>query len=330
MDIDAAALAEDLQSLWKREGVRGEWQEKRSYPQLRRACRVSEQDSPRQMERKLHATIERLMDDQHTDRVTLLTALGRRPQADQKTLEKRLEALALERHQAGGPYVSVRTIWRQLAAARDRFVRAAVADARASAAANQVGYVVVALRLTLSIIDGRVQVGARRRIRVTQDRLHAIGGSFGLPRPLPAGGTPTIAVVSGGLRCDQVYWREGAIHYTVELLQPLAAGQVHEFELRYDLPPEQPIDPHCVISPTTPFEEFNLSVCFDPRRLPERVWKVDGVTYRGVDECPEADGILALDPSGRVHARFVDIHVGLNYGIAWDEKQSRQSDTASR
>jgi hypothetical protein len=312
MDIDATALKEEVGRLCRRGAARDAQLRQHLGDNLRRLANISESDLTGQIPIRLSSLVERCLGDHAEERETLLTALGLHPPAQHATLNGRLVWLANKR------YVAPRTMRRRLEDAIDAFVHAAVALACASATADELGYIVDMFDGTVTFDGCRTRCIERRRVRVVRDQLSVIRCRFGVPSPRRGGDEFgfNVDLVYGGVRCD-VGYQTSVVEYGVEVPRPLDAGDLHEFEITYELPAAQPMDPYYVVRPAAPFGSVSLTVRFDPRRVPERVWQINGVLRREIDGCPPDDQLLSLEPTGCVRATFHDGYEGRMYGIAW-------------
>jgi hypothetical protein len=313
MNLDAKALAKAVRRLCKGEGARIPSRWRRVDLHVAHVCGITECDLPGQMPRKLAHAVDRLLPDHPGEKELLLTALGLDPAARQDSLEVRLDQLVRKR------FLSDRTMRRRLDDAIDVFVRAAVAEERASAAAGDVCYMVDNFDATAAFDGDKIRVIERRKIRSTKDQLCVVTCWLGVLQAPLEEDEPAFRVelVSGGLRCE-VSRQPGAVEVRIELAQPLDAGQMHEFEISYELPLSQLRGPYYVVQPVTPFGTVSLAIRFDPRRVPIRAWRIDGVMPPQVDSYPADGGELLLDPSACVRATFRDVHPGRAYGIGWD------------
>jgi hypothetical protein len=52
-------------------------------------------------------------------------------------------------------------------------------------------------------------------------------------------------------------------------------------------------------------------------RVPRRVWRIDGIPPRAIDDFDPRDQLLTPDRLGEVAAAFSGLRQGLSYGIRW-------------
>jgi hypothetical protein len=316
MDVDAEALKEEVRLLCRRLAARNPSLWLRVGPQLRRISGITEQDTPGQIRSKLAKAIERSMADHTEEMETLQTALGLHPLAAQYALDRRLDSLAKRRH------LALRTMHRRLDEAIDLFVRTAQAAARDSSAAGDLGYIVDNFDSTFAVVGERARIVERRKIRSTREDLRVVRCLLGVPRPPQGEDEPgfTVELVHGGLHCI-VHREGGAVACDIELREPLDEGQMHEFEIAYEVPSSL-LGPFYVVQPATPFGTVSMVVRFDPRRVPTRVWQVEGAMPSDVEgrTCTADGPALAPDPSAQVRATFHKVREGRCYGVAWTQR----------
>ena len=158
-----------------------------------------------------------------------------------------------------------------------------------------------------------------RRIAATRDGLDRIMIGFSAPVSRP--GHPPVAgvqLVDGGRFVpDEELSTASYLTGRLELPRPLAAGQRHEYELLVTGPPLAEMRPYYVFTPLWPCDRFRLVALFDPAAPPARIWCVDGVPTRPLDDFAADDVGLALDGDGRLEVAFDHLQVGLSYGIQW-------------
>ena len=75
--------------------------------------------------------------------------------------------------------------------------------------------------------------------------------------------------------------------------------------------------PHYVVQPLRPCEKLDLIVRFDPERMPDAVYRIDGLPPRTVDSPPSRDALTEVNRLGEACAEFNELHQGLAYGVRW-------------
>lgn len=308
MDVSVDALVKEIRKLCRREGARDPSKLLDMSPELRYVCGVTEWDQPDQIAEKLHSTVMRLLPSDRSE--ILLTALGL-GSADHGSRESRFRSLT------GTLHVGERTLQRRLDDTIMVFARAARAEACATWAARRTGHAMEAFSGAVSFLGNRTTFVERRKIKVTDTELGVIRGGGGIL--LPADGEAPdlrVTVTDGGQFDGDVIWQGGHFDYRVKPPAPLPKGAVHEFEVKLEFVDAR-LAPRYVVQPDVPFGVCELLVCFDPRRLPVQVWRVDEALYQEIDSCPSNGALLSLDPSGRVRVTCRPTQLGRAYGLAW-------------
>jgi hypothetical protein len=323
VQLDKSTLVDEIMALWKGPAARDPSRLEQLGPQLRHACGITDQDTPRQMGPKLRGAIEQMLDDRPELKISLLARLGLHPGALHKTPGRRLDWAA---SQIG---YSARTTGRRAETARDAFAQLAAATANVSPMAAHPGFILRSFRGDLILTGDRPRFVERREITVTVEELPAIPAAFAILLPAP-GYEPTfdIAVTSGGTECYDIQRRMRAVRYLVRPYRPLMRGETHGFEVELSLPDWCLLASHYVLAPRTKIHSSDVSVVFNPIHLPDSVWRVNGALPGEVDHCPP-DGPDQLDPSGRLCASFRSIEQGCHYGIAWSWASSVGTDDAA-
>jgi hypothetical protein len=102
----------------------------------------------------------------------------------------------------------------------------------------------------------------------------------------------------------------------VRLPKSLRAGERHEYGVRFAAFPRALMPPFYVLTPLQPCERFTVRVRFGAD-VPKRIWQVDGIPPRAIDDYEPANGLLAADQLGEVSLEFSRLHQGLSYGMRW-------------
>jgi len=105
--------------------------------------------------------------------------------------------------------------------------------------------------------------------------------------------------------------------FVVRLPAPLRAGDRHEYGVRFAAFPRALMRPYYVLTPLQPCTSFSVRVRFGAGSAPERIWRVDGIPPRALDDYEPADGVLAADRLGEVALDFSRLQQGLSYGVRW-------------
>jgi hypothetical protein len=318
MPIDSEALADELRRLRKNRAMLNPKLSGVIGPQTRHAFGVEESDNVAVIRRKATARIDRLLPDDAQERLrtAALAALALLPQTDQRNLTDREIWLAEQLN------CDKRTARRRVTTAFSRLVDSLVEDDYASHLPERPrddGFMVRLFRATMRLDTQPPELYEQRTILVTADRLDAIICRLTVPRT-----TPTVARNNVGVRAlagGRITGsnRRSAEHFefTLEPPHPLQRGDVHEYCLVFTIPIGQPMRPHYVFQPLVPCERFELTVRFDPTRLPTSIWWVDGVAPRLLDADPPDADDLRPDRDGALHRTFTGPRQGMAYGVRW-------------
>ena len=103
----------------------------------------------------------------------------------------------------------------------------------------------------------------------------------------------------------------------LRLPQPLAVGEHHEYGLVLSAFPRRWLRPYYVLTPLRRCDHFLLRAKFDRVTAPAKIWQLNGVPARVVDEFAPTLDVLDLDAVGEVHVEFHALRQGLSYGIQW-------------
>lgn len=110
---------------------------------------------------------------------------------------------------------------------------------------------------------------------------------------------------------------ESFFRQVVALASPLKSGQKHTYLLSVSLPEGQLLSPHYVHVPFRRSDHFELRVQFDPTRVPEQIWVLNGVPtaviYEQQPNCPT----IQPDKYGELLVRFENLKNGFGYGVCW-------------
>jgi hypothetical protein len=325
VSLDSQALTRELLFLRKNAATRHPRLLSRLGPQVRALCGITERDNIALARRKIAARFRELpkgqkLGDQEDDLcLAVEAAYALHPEADHRLLEDRTRWLAQ------GLRCDERTARRRI----DDVV-AVLVDAAAEAgdrldghvAASSDGWYVQTFRAIMRLDTPTPELTEQRTIAVTQDGVKKIECRFSLPR---AGTDPSAshdvhAEVLDGVRivgCE----RTGDEHFcfTLELPESLMIGDTHDYSLLFRLPEGQPMRPHYVFQPLRHCERFELTVRFDPKRVPRRIWLLDEAPPRAIDSAQPGCEALLVGPSGEVSLTFPRLRQGFGYGVRWSQ-----------
>jgi hypothetical protein len=323
MSLDSQEVARELLFLRKSAATRHPRLLSRLGPQIRALCGITDQDNIAMARRKIAARFRALLmsqkfGDQEGDlRLAMEAAYALHPEADHRLLEDRTrwlaERLVCEERTARRRIDDVVAILVDAAAeAGDRL--------NGHAAASSDGWYVQTFRAIFRLDTPTPELVEQRTIVATQDQVRQIECHFSLPRAGTdrSASHDVRAEALDGVRivgCE----RSGDEHFrfTLELPEPLMIGDTHDYSLLFRLPEGQPMRPHYVFQPLRHCERFELTVRFDPARLPEHVWLLDGVPPRVIDDGQPGCEALVVGPAGEVSLTFPRLRQGFGYGVRW-------------
>jgi len=107
--------------------------------------------------------------------------------------------------------------------------------------------------------------------------------------------------------------------FVLQLPRPLHAGERHEYGARFTGVPRSIMRPFYVLTPLQPCERFTVRVRFGDD-VPKRIWRVNGIPARAIDEFEPPDDVLEADRLGEVALEFARLHQGLSYGMHWSSQ----------
>lgn len=182
------------------------------------------------------------------------------------------------------------------------------------------GWYVDRLRSTLRLTTDPVQLLEERVVVATREGLDSVAVSWSVPKTslAPAGYQVEVELIYGGELqpsaelSTPTYW---AGH--ILLPRPLHVGEHHEYHVRVNTLERRHLRPYYVLSPHRRCDEFDLRVKFDVRERPKRIWQLNGVPYRLMDDEMPREPDLPIDNVGEVQVRFRNPRQGLNYGVQW-------------
>jgi len=172
---------------------------------------------------------------------------------------------------------------------------------------------------TIMRVDGDIVESEQdRRIVSTRDGLTEVMAWLDLPSDTNQPGSELRAEIRYGGRLLRKEQQSGnRFNLMVQLPKPLQPGEEHEYGLILRMPRHMLKRPHCLVTPECQFGRFDLTVRFDPARLPEWIRRVDGETVRTFDHPRPIGELLVPDAAGEVHQEFRDLALYLGYGIQW-------------
>jgi hypothetical protein len=180
------------------------------------------------------------------------------------------------------------------------------------------GWYVAELRTVLRL-DGDIIVSEQdRRIVSTREDLTEVMAWLDMPGDTNQPGAELRAEIRyGGRLLRQEQPSRNRFNLVVQLPRPLQPGQEHRYGLSLRMPRHMMKLPHCLMTPECQCDRFDLTVRFDPARLPNWIRRVDGETVRTFENAQPVGDLLVPDAAGEVHQEFRDLALYLGYGIQW-------------
>lgn len=315
MDISPELLAAELRYLLRRRAVHQPDLIRRIGPQLRQLSGIGDETRPVDARRRLRETVDSLLRDEGSEtRLILLAALGLHPEAEQRTLQERQRWLARELR------LHERTVRRRILEAVGTLARLAAQDDpddQLTVDAWRIRSVQAVLRL-----DGHgPELTEERNVLVTRDGIGEIVTRFSLPRPRPgARGAHEVltTITHGGRLRREERLSDEHFRYVIELPRRYRRGETLRYGIRFTIPPDQAMVPHYALVPLLTVESLDLIIQFDRERLPQAVWRLDGVAPRMLDNPPTGpDDSLHPDRFGGLEVSFRELRQGFGYGACW-------------
>jgi hypothetical protein len=129
-------------------------------------------------------------------------------------------------------------------------------------------------------------------------------------------------VTQGGklVRTEGVPRSRNRTLYTIGLPSPLDADETHEYEMRIQVEPDEPMRDYYVFRPERSCDGFDLRVRFDRGRLPAWVRRVAGEdvhVYYPYEGVPAPAELVPVDATGEARASFTRLRQHLGYGLQW-------------
>lgn len=280
---------------------------------LRTACGVTERDSAAVIRRKVAGRLVALCNRLPTDvRISVLAALALHPEADHQFVQDRMSWAARQINR-DHPRAAVRRMkvgFRILAEQLDDLV----ADPRTNG-----GWHTVSLRSLLrmdvdppELVEDRVVTATTDHLEELEMRLSAPGAQGG-----EAANPITATIVYGGEIVREQRVATSHRRFVVRLPRPLRAGEHHEYGVRFSALSRTEMRPYYVLTPLQPCAKFTVRVRFDMGEPPAKIWKVDGVPPRALDDFLPLADLLDVDRLGEVSLAFSHLQQGLSYGVQW-------------
>ncbi|MBL7493620.1 hypothetical protein I6A60_37610 [Frankia sp. AgB1.9] len=337
--MDVSALLSELRALARGQGLRASNFDARVGPALRHLAGLRGAIGI-PMKAIFAAWLQAQSDSLPEDlRLVASVAFGLDPRADQRLLTDRLGWLAVESardprtirrqteqaflmlaetmamtEQEGSPGQTSRSDESPTPSANSDLT---AADERDDSSAR--GWYVERIWAVLRLDGQSPELLETRRIVALEDGLSELILEMTLPQPPNAPDRPRSleAEILFGGRLTHVR-RKGQASFSrvLHLPRALRAGEQHDFGLAWLIPPDQPLVPRYVLSPTIRCDSLDIRVRF-PGGVDPQIELVDGLPLRAVGDLSVELPSVAVDGTGEAFARFDRLALGLSYGLRW-------------
>jgi hypothetical protein len=282
-------------------------------PCLREACEIAETDQPAAARHKLVLRLTELCGRLPADlRLAALAALGLHEEAAGEFLDRRISWLAsvLDR--------DPRTARRRIDLAFRRLDELLGAPGQNRDLHPLAGWYVESMKAMLRLDRDPPDLQEERRIVAEVDELDELVLSFSVPAVPGSDPVPDITadVLFGGEIVEAKQVSASHAQFVMRLPSPLRLGQRHEYGIRF-APQRTSLRPYYVLTPLRRCEKFSVRVRFDRADPPSRVWRLNGVPGRVIDDDVDSGDALTVNRVGEVGLEFHELHQGLSYGLQW-------------
>jgi hypothetical protein len=180
------------------------------------------------------------------------------------------------------------------------------------------GWYVAELRTVLRLDGDSIVSEQDRRIVSTREDLTEVMAWLDLPSDTnQPEGELRAEIRYGGRLLRKEQPSRNRFNLMAQLPKPLQPGEEHQYGLSLRMPRHMLKLPHCLMTPECQCDRFDLTVRFDPARLPDWIRRVDGETVRTFENRQPVGELLVPDAAGEVHQEFRDLALYLGYGIQW-------------
>jgi hypothetical protein len=315
---DLAEIAAEIQALRKNRGFSGDVSVKLG-PVLLELAGGDPRYANDRLGREIRTLAERLTEEMRTAILAALALL--RETRDMPTYSQRKQWLADTKLDRGD-----RTAERRIEVAQRLLAQAIAAELerrRGQARPADEDWHTQHLSVVYLLDGGAPEAIEERRVVASRPGLSEITVTLDTPRESGQRRLGLRAEVTHGaklVRTEELARNQNRTLYTIALPSPLDADEAHEYTMRIQVEPDQPIRDYYVLRPDRTCDSFDLRVRFDRRRLPAWVRRVAGedvheyYPYEGV---PAAAELVPVDPTGEARASFTRLREHLGYGLQW-------------
>ncbi len=181
------------------------------------------------------------------------------------------------------------------------------------------GWYLEEFRTLLRLDTPTVEAREDRRIVSTRENLTEVMAWFDVPRD-PGQPRPDLQmeILYGGRLIHREQSSRNGFQLMVQLPRALQPGEEHQYGVILRMPRAMLVRPHYILTPECQCNNFDLTVRFDPARLPAWVRRVDGETVRMFEHPHPTEDLVPLDAVGEAHQDFHDLAMYLGYGLQWE------------
>lgn len=314
-DAPTSQIAAEIRSLRKGRGIRARDLQQRVGPNLRELAGDPQgdvSDLRRSLASELTASAAKLPDDLNA---AVLASLGLTEQTMQ--MEHFGDRVTWVAERANR---NERTILRRIDEAEKLLaeeISTELRSRRGRVASTANGWYLDEFRTVLRLDTPAPESHERRRIVSTRPGLSEVMAWLDVPRDHDQPRMNLQAEVLVGGRLVRKADPAGSRHaFFVELPEPLAAGETHEYEIILRVPPDEPMQSHYIFMPEYQCNAFDLTVRFDLARPPAWIRVVSGETVRMFEPAHPGEPV-SLNGAGEAHVRFSNPVMYLGYGLQW-------------
>lgn len=315
MSIGPAELARELKLLRKGRGVQAAKLAEQVGPTLRELCGLDGTQNTAVIRDRLTVRLRALAAQLPADlELTVTVALALQPDTRHQFLRERIQYLADQQQR------DVRTIRRRMDEGLKMLAELAARPTRTVAADNDFPWRVELLETVLRMDKPTPESFERRVIVSQQEELDRITAMTTLPRGEewdPERHSLLAEVYYGAALLKARRVHENRFEFDLMLPRPLARDERHEYGIILRVPEDQPMRNHYVLFPKGRIERFHLRLRFGQDRTPRRLWRVDEVFHREIDDLRPTGPELELDGVGEVSLEFHGTRPGHGYGAQW-------------
>jgi hypothetical protein len=282
-------------------------------PCLRATCEIIDTDQPADARHKLVLRLTELCGRLPADlRLAALAALGLHEEAAGEFLDRRISWLA------GALDRDPRTARRRIDLAFRRLDELLGTPVRGRGPHPLAGWYVESMKAMLRLDLDPPHLQEERRIVAEVDELDELVLPFSVPAVPASDPVPDITAdaLFGGEIVESRQVSVSHAQFVLRLPSPLRLGQRHEYGIRF-APQRTSLRPYYVLTPLRRCEKLSVRVRFDRADPPARVWRLNGVPGRVIDDGVDSGDALTVDRVGEVGLEFHELHQGLSYGLQW-------------